>query len=378
MSAGLYIHVPFCARKCGYCDFFSTPYEESAAQRWLGAIEREWQLVRSAALPHGETFTSVYVGGGTPSVLNLTQWRRLAAIVGTCTGGATATEFTLECNPESFDSDKARAWIESGVTRLSLGVQSLEDNLLGVLGRPHGAERALEVLRSEAVRQFGAVGVDVMYGVPGQTLPQVRGTLEKLLATGVVKHVSAYELTLSTHSPMGREPRVVLPAEDSRVEMYHAVEEQLAGAGFEHYEVSNYALPGYRSRHNSAYWRHEPYVGLGPSAHSFVMPRRWSNVADTGEYAAALERGERPVACEETLGREELAREALMLGLRTSQGLDAARFRGLTGEDLEGQGRGPVLQRLVSRGLLVKAGENYVPTPSGMLLADALTLELLG
>jgi oxygen-independent coproporphyrinogen-3 oxidase len=375
VNAGLYIHVPFCARKCGYCDFYSRTYESGSAGQWLDAADREWDLLADRDEIRELAFGTVYVGGGTPSVLSAAQWERLSELVARCLRGR-AAEFTVECNPESFDCERARVWADSGVTRLSLGVQSLDDNLLRVLGRPHDARRALEVLGDPALERFASVGVDVIYGVPGQTIADVRGTLAQLLERGPLDHVSAYELTLSGESPMGRDASLTLPAEDLRVEMYHAVEDQLVSAGFEHYEVSNYARPGRRSRHNSAYWRHESYIGLGPSAHSLLMPRRWSNVADVAEYAAKLGRGELPVAHEETLGRAELVREALMLGLRTSEGLDPAHFQQVTGEALEQGARAAALAGLVSGGLLTRSQGNYVPTSRGMLLADALALRL--
>ncbi|MBD3241299.1 MAG: radical SAM family heme chaperone HemW [Chitinivibrionales bacterium] len=369
----LYVHIPFCTRKCRYCDFYSVQCDPALVKRYVEAVVREWRMVRKRHVLGDETPETIYFGGGTPSVLSVEQWEALVHGLGI----SSAVEWTLECNPESFDDVKVRAWTGAGVNRLSLGVQSLRERELRLLGRQHTAEQACRALRDPAVERFASVGVDVMYGLPGQRMGDVLETLEQLIRMPRLEHISAYELTLSPHSPLGRHRRLLpLPDEDRVVAMYHGIEQALTAAGFEHYEVSNYARPGHRSRHNSAYWRHEPYVGLGPGAHSYVPPERRANVADVGEYVASVARGRLPVAFAETLARDELVREALMLGLRTVDGIDDIRFMAITGESLTAGERGRQLERLVAGGLLRRCGSTYVPTGDGMLRADALAARL--
>ncbi len=369
----LYIHIPFCTRKCRYCDFYSVAFDPARAGRFVASVIGEKQLVREHDGLRETALDTVYVGGGTPSVLSGRQWKRLVRGLGI---GA-VLEWTLECNPESFDSVKARAWADAGVNRVSIGVQSLRERELALLGRRHCAERARCVLRDRALERFDTIGVDIMYGLPGQRVADVLETVEGVLAMPRVEHVSAYELTLSPHSPLGRHMRLLpLPGEEVVVEMYLAVETALTAAGFEHYEVSNYARPGHRSRHNCAYWRHEPYAGLGPGAHSYLPPVRRANVADVDEYMAAIERGRLPVGFSEELTRAALVGEALMLGLRTADGIDEARFEALTGEPLLRGERGRRLADFVSDGLLRRSGSRYVPTGDGMLRADALAARL--
>jgi oxygen-independent coproporphyrinogen-3 oxidase len=320
---------------------------------------------------------TVYIGGGTPSVLSVAQWQRLLDGLRTRLRASAGREWTVECNPESWSAAKAELWLASGINRISLGVQSLDDRELMLLGRPHNAAQALAVLRDPLLGRFASVSADVMYGLPGQSLQALGDTLRAILGTPYVRHVSAYELTVVPHTRLGRHPRLFpLPPEERALQMLQLVADRLAGAGYERYEISNYAQAGHRCRHNLVYWRHGPYLGLGPAAHSYLAPARFANIADVDEYVSRLRSGERPLAFEETVDAGMLGAEMIMLGLRTSDGVDSERFRGMTGAPFVTAGREPVVDELLSQGLMCCRPPCYVLTPAGMLVADAIAVRL--
>lgn len=374
VALGLYVHVPFCASKCRYCDFYSEPVQNDLADRYVAAVRAEGRM-RSDG--RRLTLGTVYMGGGTPSVLTPEQWEGMLELPGEVGTLPEDMEWTVECNPDSFDAAQALRWQQGGVTRVSIGVQSLEPRLLRFLGRRHTAKTALGVLHEPVMEGFQSVGVDVMYGIPGQTMESLRDTVEQLLACPWVHHVSAYELTLSPKSLLGRHLSLLPPqGEEASAAMYSLVEDLLVDAGFEHYEVSNYARPGHRSRHNMSYWYHVPYVGLGPSAHSFEPPCRSGNVRSVDEYLRMVGDGILPVEGREELTTEELGHELVMLGLRTNEGVDSVQYEETTGEAFSAGPRSAVIMELTERGLMHRRGTSYVLTSKGMLLADAIAERL--
>jgi oxygen-independent coproporphyrinogen-3 oxidase len=320
---------------------------------------------------------TVYFGGGTPSILSADQWHRLSQGLLHGLSITPDAEISIECNPDSFTKQKAEAWLRSGVNRITFGIQSLDNRLLRLLGRPHTAEIALAVLHDPMLDRFDSVGIDIMYGLPGQTTVVLRQTLEQLLAVSCIKHISAYELTINADTPFGRHRSMLpLPDEDEVAAQTTLICESMAEHGFEHYEISNWALPGHRSKHNSNYWSHKPYIGLGPSAHSYFHPQRWANVSDLQEYLAMVGAGKAPRSFVEELSNEQLVTEAIMLGLRTKDGIDNERFRELTGEEFFAGKRGEKVRGLVDQGLLEQEGNRYFPTQKGMMVADGLAREL--
>jgi oxygen-independent coproporphyrinogen-3 oxidase len=345
--------------------------------QYIDAVCREWKIVCGQRNLCEGAVRTVFCGGGTPSVLSVSQWRRLVDGLFSCLNLEPGAEWTIECNPESFTREKARVWRDAGVNRLSIGVQTLDDRLLRLLGRPHTAAQALALLNDPAVERFDSIGVDLIYGLPGQTEAMVRKDCAALLSIPLVKHLSAYELTLGEATPFGRHKGMLpLPDEERAAAMAELVRQEAAAFGFEHYEVSNFARPGHRCRHNLAYWRHEPYLGLGPAAHSFVSSHRFANVQSLEEYLRQVQTGCAPVAFEERLDTTALGEELLMLGLRTSDGVDAVRFKQLTGTPLDGNGRGGLLVRFEREGFLVREGNRWRPTVRGMAFADGLAREL--
>ena len=368
--AGLYLHVPFCSAVCPYCDFavrIGTPPEREIFVRDLireTALWSDWQA----------PIDTVYFGGGTPSLLSADQLDRLLdAVRGNLPARADARVF-FEANPEDVTRDAVREWRALGVATLSLGVQSFDDRELRFLGRRHDGDRGREALTQCLAAGFDTVSLDLIFGLPGQSADTLRASLDIAVALAP-HHVSCYQLTVHEGTAFGRRRargRLVEMAEDEQAERYALVHEVLDRAGWSAYEVSNFArAPQHRSRHNMKYWRHLPYLGLGPSAHSFDGTRRWWNHRGTRAYRAALDEGERPVAGSETLSKNDLALEALMFGLRTVDGIDLRDFRQRFGIDLAARNR-RLLDECVESGLLALGEDRLAPTTSGLAVADAL------
>ena len=296
---GVYVHVPFCRKRCPYCAFVLIESDGSLHARFVDKIVREIE----AAKPQART---LYFGGGTPSMLSPTELGRIIAAV-----GGRPEEVTVECNPEGIQLDGLR---EIGVTRITLGIQALEDGLLKTLGREHDADGARRAWR-EASRRFDNVCVDLIFGVPGQTLEGWKKTLEEVRSWGAA-HVSLYGLTYEQGTPFEK-IRERQPEETERA-MYEAAMDALSD--YHHYEISNFARPGFESKHNRAYWEGRPYLGFGPGAHSFDGSTRWQNLANVREWVERTD----VVQSRETLTEDQKRIERLLLGLRQDVGVEMA------------------------------------------------------
>jgi len=377
-SISLYIHIPFCVKKCRYCDFYSEQYTTDIADEFVEALIVEWELVKEKYFLNDMPIVTLYFGGGTPSILSEAQWKRVAAGFIRTLNLSKNYEWSIECNPESFSEETAALWLDFGVTRVSIGVQSANEKELTILGRKHTARRALEVLNSAAVSRFGSVGADLMYGITGQTLQSLHASLDAVLSYSNVKHLSAYELTIADHTPFGiHRANLNLPDEDTVATMTCLVKETAAAKGFDQYEVSNYARKGHRCRHNEAYWMHRAYIGLGPGAHSYMPPRRFSNTKNVYSYIAGLKSRMLPVDFEETIDTAALAREIIFLRLRTAQGIHESDFRTMTGSNFASGRRMPFVQRFISRGMMEYSAPYWKLTDQGLLFADAIARDLL-
>ncbi|HXO21237.1 MAG TPA: radical SAM family heme chaperone HemW [Thermoanaerobaculia bacterium] len=368
--AGLYLHVPFCSAICPYCDFAVVTGGRERRARFVD------RLVSEIGLWAGEDwqFDTVYFGGGTPSALAAEDLARIVAALRHSLAVRPDAWLFLEANPEDVTAESLAAWRGLGVRTLSLGVQSFDPAALRFLGRRHDpaeARRAVELARGAG---FDTVSIDLIYGLPGQDATAWRAILEAAVGLGP-DHLSCYQLTVHEGTPFGR--RLARGAlrelpEPAQAELFDLTHAFLAGAGYPAYEVSSFARsPAHRSRHNQKYWDHTPYLGLGPSAHSFAGARRWWNERQVGDYEARVAKGERPVAGGEDLGREDLALEALMLGLRTTAGIDLASFRRRYGTDLAAANAG-LIARLVEEGFLSAADGRLAPTSKGLAVADSL------
>jgi oxygen-independent coproporphyrinogen-3 oxidase len=368
------VHLPFCVERCGYCSFNTAPYTPGGQDRFLSALLAEWDLLHAAPWAGGVRLDTLFLGGGTPSLLAVDQMAALLDRIGARFAVEPGAEVTVECNPDDVTSERVAGYRRAGVTRVSLGVQSLDDTILPSLDRRHSARQARAAFA--AAREAGAdnISVDLIYGLPGLDLATWTATVREVIAWGP-DHLSAYGLTLDEGSLWHARGVSGLPPEEAVTAQYWALAEAAAEAGFEHYEVSNYARPGFRSRHNQRYWRWEEYLGLGPGACGFLGQVRYANVKPVERYSALVEAGHLPLATHEVLTPRQALGERLILGLRTSDGVPAERLAERC--DLE-RGRLPeVLDAWRERGLLADREGRVRLTEAGFLLSDALFTELL-
>ena len=377
-SLSLYLHIPFCAKKCRYCDFYSVDYDASLAERYLLALSKEIDLYKKYLVNSTPTVRTVFIGGGTPSALSSGQLSALCALLRSSFSIAPDCESTVECNPESFTGDKASVFLHAGVTRLTFGFQSLDDRQLPVLGRIHSSDLCRRILVDPLLKQFASIGIDLMYGLPGQTVETLMATLRQVADSPYVKHISAYELTVADGTPFGRHRSMLpLPADETMASITAQVWDFLATNGFEQYEVSNFAKPGHECRHNIAYWNHEPYLGLGCSAHSFLPPERSANVRDVNHYCEMTEENLFPREFTETIDANKLGMEMIFLGLRRVQGINETGFQENCGMPFADYVNKKKLATFMGRSLLTYEKPFWKPTGQGLLMADGIARELL-
>jgi oxygen-independent coproporphyrinogen-3 oxidase len=365
--SGLYIHIPFCERRCAYCDFYSTVFDAVVRGAYVDALRRE-MTARAGFLPSGRLDT-IYVGGGTPTLLAPEALRGLLDHAGLLWDCSTLRETTLEANPEDLSDDYLSRLAATGFNRLSIGVQSFDDGLLRLMNRRHDASRAREAVRVARRVGFDNISIDLIWGIPGMTSDQWLRTLDEAVGLGV-QHVSAYHLTIEPGTAFGRKSlKPVAEAESER--QFSMLRQKLGEAGFEHYEISNFALPGRRAVHNSAYWSGEAYLGVGPSAHSFDGGRRREWVAaDVKKYLTGFSYGG------ETLSDTERRNEKIMTALRTADGIALSELstHAAPGPPRGGWGRCAnqtgTLDKFLAERLLVKKGDRVAIPPDKFLLSD--------
>lgn len=377
-SFGVYLHVPFCATRCGYCDFNTyTPGQlgSGATQGdYLDAIvaELEMAVVKHPELARGAD--TVFVGGGTPSMLGASGLRRLLDGVRNSFGLADDAEVTTESNPESTSPEFFEGLAEAGFTRVSLGMQSAVPHVLATLDRTHTPGRPAAAVAEARAAGFEHINLDVIYGTPGESMADLDTTLEAVLATEV-DHVSAYSLIVEPGTAMARKVRrgeLPMPDDDDLADRYERIDAALSQVGFSWYEVSNWAKPGGQCRHNMLYWRDGNWWGAGPGAHSHLDGTRFYNVKHPARYAATISGGELPVKDSEGLTAEDRHTEKIMLGLRLAEGIDA----NLLGEDELDKAR-----RQAEAGMVEfvsgDGGQRIQLTNRGRLLADAIIVDIL-
>lgn len=366
----LYVHAPFCARRCCYCDFAVTVDRSPDSARWLNAIRSELSSIQAlGAARLADELETLYVGGGTPSVLDPECVGALAGLIGRHRMRTSGFEWTVEANPESFTDQVARSWVSSGVNRISFGVQSFDPRALHWMGRLHSAEDAADAVRRAKAAGVENLSADLIFGLPGTVGRSWKDDIDRVLQLEV-PHVSLYGLTVETGTPLARfvrEGRVAIAGEARYRDEYLFAVEAFSAAGYQHYEVSNFARPGFTSRHNRACWRGAPYLGLGNGAHSYIGGRRWWNQRDWARYASALEESGSGRAGSEALSPEQRRLEALWLALRTSEGVCP---------NAMGPEAALVLSAWQDGGFATRVGEAVRLTPNGWLVLDELTLEL--
>lgn len=377
-SFGVYLHVPFCATRCGYCDFNTyTPGQlgSGATQGdYLDAIvaELEMAVVKHPELARGAD--TVFIGGGTPSMLGASGLRRLLDGVRNSFGLADDAEVTTESNPESTSPDFFEGLVEAGFTRVSLGMQSAVPHVLATLDRTHTPGRPTAAVAEARAAGFEHINLDVIYGTPGELMADLDTTLEAVLATEV-DHVSAYSLIVEPGTAMARKVRrgeLPMPDDDDLADRYERIDAALSQAGFSWYEVSNWAKPGGQCRHNMLYWRDGNWWGAGPGAHSHLDGTRFYNVKHPARYAATISGGELPIKDSEGLTAEDRHTEKIMLGLRLAEGIDA----NLLGADELGKARRQAEAGMVEF-VSVDGGQRIQLTNRGRLLAGAIIVDIL-
>ena len=363
MDSGLYVHVPFCVRKCGYCAFFSRPAQPDLVAAWFAGIEREL-----AALPAGFAPTSVFFGGGTPTALDERALARLLDLVRARVDLRNLAEWTCEANPGTLSSAKLACLRAGGVDRLSLGAQSFTAETLKRLGRIHAADETRAAVAQARAAGFANVGLDLIYGVPGVARETFQADVEAALALAP-EHLSCYCLEIEAGTPFARAAAAgeLAVSEDEQRAQFDWARRRLVAAGFEHYEISNFARPGRACRQNGLYWSGGDYIGVGPAAHSHWAGARWGNVPELPAWKRAFEERLEPAA---------KARETLVMGLRRLAGWGRAEFRAATGCDYD-ELRGPEIARLAAQGLLAVAPDRIRLAEDALFVSDAVFAELV-
>ena len=377
----VYVHIPFCAKHCAYCDFNVAVERAGSAvvPQTVEAICRDIaQSAGNLQSERGHRVDTIFFGGGTPTFLSGEQLAAILRTIRDCLDVSPDAEISSEANPGSSDSSTFAAMRAAGFNRLSIGVQAFDDALLARMDRLHSAADAERAIAAARVAGFSNVSLDLMFGLPGQTLELWSASLDRALACGT-EHLSLYALSLepgTRFERLHRGGKLELPDEESELAMYEAAITRLTAAGYEHYEVSNFARPGYRSRHNQVYWRNQAYLGVGPGAVSYLNGRRWKRERLPRRYAAKVTAGaDLSVESEELSPRETLG-ETMMLGLRLLDGLSLSAMRARFGMD-PAEVYFDQIRELSRRGLLTSQGDTLRLTHSGLLLANTVLSEFL-
>lgn len=370
-AAGLYIHIPFCVKKCSYCGFYSST-SISLVPDFLQALFKEMEIT---AHKFG-AFDTVYIGGGTPSLLRPQQLGEILKRVHSHFDLQSGAEITLEANPGDLDRPFLQELVALGFNRLNVGVQSFEDKVLQFLGRRHSSEEALSAVEHSRWAGFQNLGLDLIYGIPGQDIESWLASLARAVALGP-EHLSCYQLSVEKNTPLEKElarGKFSLPGEGEQYDFFMKTAEFLENSGYLHYEVSNFARGiKYFSRHNQKYWDHTPYLGLGPAAHSFLGNQRWWNYPSLQQYLAEIQQARSPIQATEILTPEQLRLEAIYLGLRTRKGINLKDLLENYEYDLLAEKRG-LLTRLRQEGFLAIEDDHVYPTRAGLVVADRLAL----
>jgi oxygen-independent coproporphyrinogen-3 oxidase len=375
---GLYLHVPYCTVRCSYSDFYLVPARGHDLGAYARALRAEIASVGAAvAGPEGPLQAdTLHLGGGTPSLLPAQDLESILAAARSAFRLTAGAEVALEANPEDLTAARAAAWRRAGINRLTVGVQSLQDRLLLLLRRPHDAAGAMEAIGQGRRAGFTSLGADLMLGLPGEDAGEAIAGIDALVAAGV-DHLSVYLLEVHDRTRLARAlalRRSVLPPPDRVADLYESTADRLEAHGFEHYEISNFARPGHRSRHNLKYWTDQDYIGFGPSAHSYLGGERTANGPNLSEYLACGGRGIPRGVEPPSPGKRAL--EALLAGLRLLEGVDLGSLRRRHGDAIPRPGDPNVID-LVQAGFLVSEGERLRLTRRGRLVSNEVLEHLM-
>lgn len=370
----VYVHIPFCEVKCGYCDFYSVPRgwkEFDLQEEYVGSLLRE--IDQRAPLTQGKRLKSLFFGGGTPSLLRSDLLEKILRVLGRYYHWDQATEITLETNPKTVDRERLKIFRSLGINRLSLGVQSFQDRFLQAMGRIHSGDEAKKVVADAFAAGFDNVSVDLIFSLPGETLDDWQRDLEMALRLET-PHLSCYALTIEPGTPFEKlyvQGKLSLPVEEEAIRQLTWTRERLAGVGLPPYEISNFARPGFESVHNRNYWQYGEYLGLGAGAASFVFGLRTMNARDLNAYL----RGNYKIE-EDRIDLKTAQGEFVMLGLRTREGVSAVRFQELFGTRFETI-FSDVLPPLVAKGWIEQNSNHWCLTDQGLLLANEVMQQFL-
>jgi oxygen-independent coproporphyrinogen-3 oxidase len=370
-QAGLYIHIPFCLSKCGYCSFYSIKSVDLIPE-YIAALKKEIKHYRNVF----SSFDTIYIGGGTPSLLSTGQIDDLFSTINKYFDIDRKAEITIEVNPGDVSLEYLQALRKSGINRLNIGIQSFDDKILRFLERRHSSKEAIAAIKAAKAAGFDNLGVDLIYGVHGLGIKSWKNTLQKAVSFAP-EHISCYQLSLDDRTPLYKKYSSEgwkLPDENTELKLFFTTADVLENAGYLHYEVSNFArLDKFKSRHNQKYWQHVPYLGLGPAAHSFLGNKRWWNKATVKTYLNEIAAGKMPVEDMENLSTDQLQLEALFLGLRTKAGINLKRYKTRYGIDLLVDKK-TIIDALIKNKLVELKNGFLRPTRAGMAVADSLAL----
>lgn len=365
----VYIHIPFCQHRCYYCDFNTYALQGQPVDAYLAALEREME--RTVAETPPELIETIFIGGGTPTVLEPEQLKRLFGAISRCfPDRADNLEFTMEANPGTVDPRKLEVMREGGVNRISFGVQSFDNRLLQEIGRIHRTDDVYRSVEEARKAGFDNLSIDLMFGLPRQTLRQVKDSVARALELNL-EHYSLYSLKVEENTlfyTLYQKGKLPLPDEEEEAEMYETIIDTLSAAGYVHYEVSNFARPGYESRHNMQYWMNRCYYGIGAGAHGYVGGVRRENIRGVRDYIAAAEKG-LPVAEQAVVSEPEAMEDFMMVGLRLLRGVSNEQFEEQFGRRMEDV-FGEELESLLSQGLLERTMDGYRLTRRGLFLGN--------
>lgn len=370
-QAGLYIHIPFCLSKCGYCSFYSIE-SVNLIPEFVSALKEEIKNYSNIF----SLFDTIYFGGGTPSLLTPRQLAEILEAVNKYYKIDKNSEITLEANPGDISLQYLKELRGIGINRLNIGIQSFDDKILRFLGRRHSVKEAVAAIEAARQAGFNNMGIDLIYGVHGLGIKSWENTLQKAVSFAP-EHISSYQLSLDIKTPLYKKYSSAnwhLPDEKTELKLFLTTSEELESTGYIHYEVSNFArLDKFKSRHNQKYWRHVPYLGLGPAAHSLLNNKRWWNKALVKTYIKEIASGKMPVEGSEILSNEQLQLEAMFLGLRTKTGIDLKRYKTKYNIDLFAEKK-TIIDALIKNKLVELKNGFLRPTRAGMAVADSLAL----
>ena len=368
MVKSLYIHIPFCTQICHYCDFNKFFIQNQPVDGYIQSLVKEMGLYR---LSQNEPLSTIFIGGGTPSALEPVQLEQLLFSIKDTIKPEPGYEFTVEANPGDLTKDKMRIMKEAGVNRLSLGVQSFNEELLKKIGRAHNVREVYETIDMAREAGFENISIDLIYSLPGQTLGDLEDTLDRALQLNL-PHFSAYSLIIEPKTVfyiMLNKGKLSLPGEDAEATMYEYVMDRLTKAGYHQYEISNFAKAGYESRHNLVYWNNEEYYGLGAGAHGYLDGVRYHNHGPLKKYMNAIEENRKPIIEQITVSPKEKMEEEMFLGLRKMEGVSPQAFQQKFSQNIQDV-FGDTINKMVSEGLLEISEGRIKLTQSGKLMGN--------